>query len=76
LAGSLYFTKSTGDETEDTDTRYYTVTPSLNYSFTDQIALNLAYSYANEYDKTLTNDREVDRNIVWLALNFNFPQKW
>ncbi|MBN2514842.1 MAG: hypothetical protein JXC33_02290, partial [Deltaproteobacteria bacterium] len=29
LAGSLYFTKSTGDETEDTDTRYYTVTPSL-----------------------------------------------
>jgi len=76
LAGSLYFTKSTDSETEDTDTRYYTVTPSLNYNFTDQVALNLAYSYANEYDKTLSNNREVDRNTVWLTLNFNFPQKW
>jgi len=76
LAGSLYFTKSKDSETKDTDTRYYTVTPSLNYNFTDQVALNLAYSYANEYDKTLSNDCEVDRNTVWLLLNFNFPQKW
>jgi hypothetical protein len=76
LAGSLYFTKSKGNEPQDTDTRYYTVTPSFNYNFTNQVALNLAYSYANEYDKTLSNDREVDRNTVWLLLSFNFPQKW
>jgi opacity protein-like surface antigen len=76
IAGSLYFSKSTGREAEETDTRYYTVTPSLNYSFTDQISLNLAYSYSNVYDKTVTDNREGDRHIVWLALNFNFPQKW
>jgi hypothetical protein len=75
LAGSLYFTKSKGIS-QDEDTRYYTVTPSLNYMITKNHSMELAYSYSNEYDKTLADNRELDRNTVWLVLNFNFPQKW
>lgn len=76
LSGSLYFSKSTSDNTDDTDVRYYLVSPSIFYNFTPNHSLELAYSYANEYDKELTDDREADRNTVWLSLNFNFPQKW
>lgn len=75
LTGSLYFTKSKG-VSQNQDTRYYAVTPSLNYMITKNHSLSLAYSYSNEFDKKLTDDRELDRNKVWLTLNFNFPQKW
>jgi len=75
LAGSLYFTKSTGIS-RNRDTRYYTVAPSLNYMITENHSLALGYSYSNEHDKMLTNDQDRDRNMVWLTLNFNFPQKW
>jgi hypothetical protein len=75
LAGSLYFTKSMGIS-QDKDTRYYTVAPSLNYMITENHSLALGYSYSNEHDKMLTNDQDRDRNMVWLVLNFNFPQKW
>ena len=75
LAGSLYFTESTGIS-RNRDTRYYTVAPSLNYMITENHSLALGYSYSNEHDKMLTNDQDRDRNMVWLTLNFNFPQKW
>jgi len=76
LSGSLYFTKSIGSSARDRDVRYYTVSPSLFYNITQNHSLELGYSYANEFDDELTNNRERDRNMVWLALNFNFPQKW
>ena len=75
LSGSLYFTKSIGTP-RNTDRRYYEVTPSLNYMITENHSLVLAYIYSNEHDKMLTNDQDRDRNMVWLTLNFNFPQKW
>ena len=75
LSGSLYFTKSIGTP-RNTDRRYYEVTPSLNYMITENHSLALAYIYSNEHDKMLTNDQDKDRNMVWLTLNFNFPQKW
>ncbi len=75
LAGSLYFTESTGIS-RNRDTRYYTVAPSLNYMITENHSMALGYSYSNEHDKMLTNDQDRDRNMVWLTLNFNFPQKW
>ncbi|MBN2687575.1 MAG: outer membrane beta-barrel protein [Deltaproteobacteria bacterium] len=76
LSGSLYFTKSTGRITQDRDVRYYHISPSFFYNITQHHYLELAYSYANEFDKKLTDDRELDRNMVWLTLNFNFPRTW
>lgn len=75
LGGSIYFTKSQ-EEPRTTDTRYYSVTPSLEYMITENLSLALAYNYSNQYDETLINDKDVDRNRVWLSLNFNYPQKW
>jgi len=75
LLGSLYFTKSTGTS-QNEDRRYYEVTPSLNYMITENHSLALGYSYSNEHDKMLTDDQDRDRNMAWLTLNFNFPQKW
>jgi opacity protein-like surface antigen len=74
LSGSLYFTKSAGDIKEE-NTRYYSIIPSLYYKITQNHSVELGYSYSNEYDKLLADNREVDRNIVWLLLSFSFPQK-
>jgi len=75
LSGSLYFTKSAGN-IEEENIRYYSISPSAYYNITPHHSLEIGYSYANEYDKTLPDNREVDKNIVWFAVNFSFPQKW
>lgn len=75
LSGNLYFTKS-DDTIENEDTRYWEITPSLYYNFTRDHRLEVGYSYANDYDKTLTHDREAERNRVWILLTFNFPKTW
>ena len=75
LSGSLYFTKSVGD-IEEENVRYYSISPSIYYNITPHHSLEIGYSYANEYDKILSDNREVDKNVVWLAANFSFPQKW
>jgi len=73
LTGSLYFSKS-DDSVDTVDSRYYEVTPSLYYNFTRDHRLEVGYSYANDDDKTLTDNREAERNRVWILLTFNFPQ--
>jgi len=73
LTGNLYFSKS-DDSIDNENTRYYEVTPSLYYNITRDHRLEVGYSYANDYDKTLTDNREAERNRVWILLTFNFPQ--
>ncbi len=75
LTGSLYFSKS-DDEVGNEDTRYWEVTPSLYYNITRDHRLEVGYSYANDYDKTLTEDDEAERNRIWVLLTFNFPKTW
>jgi len=75
FTGNLYFTKSEGD-VNDRDDRYYNLTPSLNYKITENYSLRLAYSFSEYYQKELENNRDKDRNRVWLALRFKFPKKW
>ena len=64
------------DAFRDKDIWYFTVTPSLTYRLTENHSLQLSYSYQQEYDNNLEDDRRNDRNRVWLSLNFNFPKKW
>ena len=64
------------DAIDDKEIWYFTVTPSLSYRLTEKHSLQLSYSYQQEYDKNLEDDRWRDRNRVWLSLNFNFPKKW
>ncbi len=75
FSGNIYFTKSDGD-LNDRDNRYYSVSPSLNYKITETHSLQLAYRYEKSEQKELANNRDRDRNRVWLALKFRFPRKW
>jgi len=73
--GNLYFTRSEGNF-DGEDSRYFEVIPSLNYQITENHTLELAYVYSREEDRNLAEDRERERNRVWIALNFTFPRKW
>lgn len=75
LNGILYFTKSEGDF-DNEDARYYEITPSLYYNITLDHRLEVGYSYANDYDKTLEDNQKAERNRVWVLLTFNFPRTW
>ena len=74
FSGNLYFTKAEGKFSAE-DRTYFELIPSLYYKLTESHSLQLAYSYSQEYDKTLTKDREAERNRVWISLNFRFPRK-
>jgi opacity protein-like surface antigen len=63
------------DAFNDKDIWYFVVEPSLTYQLTENHSLQLSYSYQQEYDKNLEDDRRSDRNMVWLSLIFNFPRK-
>ena len=73
--GNLYFTRSVGTF-DDENSRYSEVIPFLNYQITENHTLQLAYSYSLEEDRNLSEDRESERNRVWIALNFGFPRRW
>jgi len=75
LSGSLYFTKSAG-ENEEEDVRYYSISPTVYYNITPDHSVELGYNYSREANRLPDDNSDIDRNIVWLALNFNFPQKW
>jgi len=78
LSGALSFTKSddTKYEASEEDSRYYSISPSLYYTFTKDYRLDVGYTYANDYDKTLDRYRTIDRNRFWILLTFNYPYTW
>ena len=55
------------------DRVFFDLRPSLFYNLTENHQLRLTYSYQQDYDRDL--DNRVDRNRIWLTLQFNFPQK-
>jgi len=71
IAGSFYMTESQGN-IRDEESRYYEITPSLEYRITEDHSLRLAYNYSRDYDKRLVSDRTAERNRIWLTLIFRF----
>ncbi|OPY90132.1 MAG: hypothetical protein A4E72_00812 [Syntrophus sp. PtaU1.Bin208] len=78
VSGTLYFTKSDNNENKanEEDSRYYSISPSLYYTFTKDYRLDVGYTYANDYDKTVDRYETIDRNRFWIMLTFNFPYTW
>lgn len=75
LSGSYYITKSAGDiETENS--RYYSISPVAYYNITAHHSVEVGYNYSREANRLPHDNSDIDRNLAWLALNFNFPQKW
>jgi hypothetical protein len=64
------------DAVDDEDIWYFVVTPSLTYRITERHFLKLSYSYQQQYDKNVEDDRRSERNRLWLSLNFKFPKEW
>lgn len=75
FSGTLHFTKSEGDY-GDRDSRHFALRPSLRYRITENHSLSLNYSYSNYYDKNRADNRDKDRNRIWIGLHFKFPRKW
>jgi len=76
LTGAFYLTKSSSVANKDeTDERSYNISPKLSYRITENIALDLAYTYSATEDRLLAEDDDRDRNQVWLLLTFEFPSK-
>lgn len=73
--GRLYLIKSQG-QYEGEDGRYFMVSPLLFYKITKKNYLEFGYSYSNSYDNTRLNNREYDRNRIWVSIHFRFPEKW
>ncbi|NNG01198.1 MAG: outer membrane beta-barrel protein [Desulfobacteraceae bacterium] len=74
LDGNLYFTRRERD-TDDQDTRFFSIRPLLAYYFTENHSLQLSYKYSQEFDESRTGDETADRNQAMLTLVFRFPQE-
>jgi hypothetical protein len=75
--GNVYYSNLIEDSPETDDDRwYFGVSPSIFYRLTENHNLRLLYSY--NYQKLLDADDNdsVDRQRIWLSLNFNFPKTW
>ena len=75
FSANAYMTESEGRFSKE-DSRHFNVTPAINYNIAEDYWLQIAYAYSYHYDKTLSDDKDYDRNRVWITLNFRFPQKF
>jgi hypothetical protein len=75
VSASAYATKSEGRLSRE-DSRYFSLTPTLNYRLTENHVLQAGYSYGYRRDKTVPDDRSYDRSRIWISLSFKFPRKW
>ncbi len=74
--GDFYVTRDDGDSFSDIDEVYFDIVPALRYLLTENHSVKLAYNYTIEHDRSLDKDRNKERNRVWIAFEFGFPQKW
>ena len=77
FSGSIYYSNLIEDSPETDDDRwYFDVSPSAFYRLTENHILRLLYSY--NYQKLLDADDNdtIDRQRMWLQLDFNFPKTW
>lgn len=74
--GAGYYSAKVSDKTDDDDVRYFELRPSFVFSLTARHFLELAYNYQQQKEFSVPGNPETQRNRVWLALNFAFPQKY
>jgi hypothetical protein len=75
LYGDFYITREDDDSISDRDTVYFDIIPSLRYLLTENHSLVLSYNYTIDHDRSLDEDRNKERNRVWVMFEFGFPYK-
>jgi len=76
LNGDFYITREDGDFSSDIDTVTFDVNPSLRYVLAENYAVRLSYNYTIKHDRRVEENRDRERNSVWIAFEFGFPNKW
>ncbi len=76
LDGDFYVTRDDGDSFSDVDTVFFDIIPGLRYLLTENHSVILAYNYTIDHDRSLDDNRDTERNRVWINFEFGFPQKW
>jgi hypothetical protein len=76
LDGDFYVTRDDDDSFSDIDTVFFDISPALRYLLTENHSVSLAYNYTIKHDRSLDNDRDRERNRVWIMFEFGFPNKW
>ena len=72
--GGVYYTRPIKDvEPKQGDRWYYILSPSLFYRLTENHILRLLYSFDQQIQPDLDNQRR-NRQRIWLTLDFNFPE--
>ena len=74
--GSIYYSQTESDETDDDTTRYFEVIPRLYYLITENHSIELEYQYQHETELDEPGDPVTQRNKVWLGFVLQFPQKY
>jgi hypothetical protein len=75
IKGQLLFTKN-DMETNPEESRYYRIGPSFNYHLTENHVLSLSYTFEQEYDKALEDNKDRDKHIAAISVRFAFPKEW
>jgi hypothetical protein len=76
LDGDFYITRDDDDSFSDVDTVFFDISPALRYLLTENHSVSLAYNFTTEHDRSLDNDRDRERNRVWIVFEFGFPNMW
>lgn len=74
--GDFYVTRQNDESLSDVDEIYFDITPSFRYLLTENHSIRLAYNYTIEHDRRLDEDKDIERNRVWVSLEFRFPDAW
>jgi hypothetical protein len=70
-----YFGSSTGSNAADSQSRYYSVSPTVTFKITDD--LNLDASYQFRYKTTEADNESANDNMAFLTLRYALPdQHW
>ena len=73
LSAEYFLNKSERGEfsAEDIDSETFRINPRIRYNFTEDLAFEAGYSYVKVVNHV--DDREPDRNLIFLRLYLQFP---
>ena len=76
FTGNAYYSDRENTDAPDDKIFSFTLLPTLYYQLTENHSVELAYNYRNQRELDEPGNPVTQRNVVWLGLVLQFPQKW
>jgi len=67
LDGGLYITRPL-EIYDEYETAYYEIKTAISYQLKNNHSIGIGYTYQNEYDRTISEDRDRIRNLIWISV--------